>query len=720
MLLLSEVIILFLISLFLNIPMTRKPLSEDDGHWFYLSVFWRKGIRMFKGYHNFGYFGVPWISAKLYNIPGFKNLTFFYYLKAVWYSFNALSIYWLSYCFWHNHILSFTAGLIFAIITAVPNTLFVLTYAEHFFVLPLNLSIIFTYYGITTDNNWFFMLAGLTAAWSVQIKTPALLFSILLPISLYSTSNAITPLLFYASIFIGFNLLPLVLIRKYGRSAQLNYLVRTFGPLISFLGIILDKLRLGYLNRFIPENLILADDYIRNHYRINLQTQWLGFKRFMLPAIKDLYLILILASVQVSCLFVEFELLTFSMILLFVIFLLMQQAQKNYYTPHFNPCWSPISILAAKTVWDMWPYLFKSGVLGYTIIVFIVVELIKIGMIISKSFSKAERNIFGYLGPMIGTLFRLPESIGQYIQQNSKENEKLFVWGDQPSIYLYSKRKTFSNIDYLFVYAHQGRILKENEILDSMREKPPELLLFYNYKVNDGWNINRLQEVIGIPYKLLRSFKITDNQGRTIKDQNGIVFDFPLYQRDDEKYKEILLDRALIAKMNKDVNETRRQLENILEISPEDYEASIRLSLLKQNIAGSKTEQSYLEKKLVENHDSIKNSILLRLLAEINVDTGDLDSAVKNYEKALDSNLSDFRVHNGLGELSFSIGKIETALESFKKAIELHPYSSDVLNNIGVLLSQSGERDDAIKCFQKALSIMPTHPDARKNMEALT
>ena len=133
--------------------------------------------------------------------------------------------------------------------------------------------------------------------------------------------------------------------------------------------------------------------------------------------------------------------------------------QKNYYTPHFNPCWAPISILAAKTVWDMWPYLLNSGAIGWAMIAFMGVESIKIGRIIVKSFSKSERNTFGFLGPLLGMLFRLCESVGEYIQQNSKENDKLFVWGDQPSIYLYAKREAFDT-DYLIIYAHQGRILR--------------------------------------------------------------------------------------------------------------------------------------------------------------------------------------------------------------------------------------------------------------------
>jgi len=106
---------------------------------------------------------------------------------------------------------------------------------------------------------------------------------------------------------------------------------------------------------------------------------------------------------------------------------------------------------------------------------------------------------------MVGMLFRFPETIGKYIQNNSKKNEKLFVYGDQPSVYSYANREAFDT-DYLFVYAHHGRIHSERELLDSLREKPPELLPLYSYEVNDGWNIDKLKESIGIPYRKMKSF----------------------------------------------------------------------------------------------------------------------------------------------------------------------------------------------------------------------
>ena len=213
MILLINLLVLLIVSFILNLPMTRKPLSEDDGNWYYPAVFRNKGCRLYKNYFwVFGYFCVHWLASIIYNLFNFKNFEVFYYFKIIWYSLTSISIYWLTYCFWHNDILSLTAGLVFAIVTATPNTLFMLTYGEHFFILPINLCIIFTYYGISTGNLLFYFLAGLSSAWAFQIKPTALLFCILLPISFYLSPEFYWVIGIYFIAFISLNLLPLLII----------------------------------------------------------------------------------------------------------------------------------------------------------------------------------------------------------------------------------------------------------------------------------------------------------------------------------------------------------------------------------------------------------------------------------------------------------------------------------------------------------------------------
>jgi tetratricopeptide (TPR) repeat protein len=459
-------------------------------------------------------------------------------------------------------------------------------------------------------------------------------------------------------------------------------------------------------------------EYIEYHHQRTPGDQWSDFRKNMIPSIKDLYLVLILACAQVVFLFVEFDRFCFFMVLLFSVFLLMQQFQKNYFTPHFNPIWVPISILAAKTIWDIWPHLLASGVLGLIVMTLIGIEVVKIGQSVVRSFLKSEKNILGLATPLFGMLVSLPETIGQYIQQNTKETDKLFVWGNQPSIYLYSRREAFDT-SYLFVYGPNDHVINQERLLEYLRGYPPELIVFYNYKANDGWDMKRLQEAIGIPYNRLISYNITDDQGKIAEDEKGFVYDFPIYRRDDAKFKEILLDRALINQMKGNIEWARKKLESILEIAPEDYEASVRLSLLETKEQDVERARIYLRERLQETCEPMSSSVLMRMLAELDQLEGNRDSAMRNYEKALEHNPNDFRIYCGLGELYFSMDNVEEAFQCFKKSMKLHPHSSTVFVNLGVLLAHEGKREDAIQCFQKALSIMPTHPDALTSMEKL-
>lgn len=115
--------------------------------------------------------------------------------------------------------------------------------------------------------------------------------------------------------------------------------------------------------------------------------------------------------------------------------------------------------------------------------------------------------------------------------------------------------------------------------------------------------------------------------------------------------------------------------------------------------------------------DGFKRSIILRLLANIDLSESDSGRAMKRYQVALIFNKEDFRIYNGMGEAYFAMDNLEQALQSFKRALELYQYSADVLNNVGVVFSDIGKTQKAGMCFRRALSFMLSHPDALKNME---
>ncbi|MBT6052753.1 MAG: tetratricopeptide repeat protein [Candidatus Scalindua sp.] len=717
--------LLTLFGLFILWPITRKPLSEDEGNWYYHAIFYKKLQRS----ENFGVTKVnlclEYIATFFFKLLPHRKLSSIQYFKILWYTSTALSVYLLAFVLWGNVMLSFIAGLIFLVTVAIPNNFFSITYAEHFFILPANLSITCAYVGVTQNSVQLIFISGILAAWMHHLKMPTILLSIILPLMFFMSKSLLLFCTWYASGFLLLIAISLALNGLHGNKhikTYLLYLTCTYVITLSHIAKNKNWTFVGLQLKKLSKFLVISDQgtaYVERSLSVhkNLKQIWLDIKANTLPFCKDLYLILVLATLSIIWTIANFDCRVLILSGLFVTFVAMVYVQKNFYTPHFSPIWSPLSILAAKAIWDFWPSHSTNRTLGWAMIVFIGFGTYKIVRIIIKTFSRSETNSFGHLDPLFGKLYRLCEKVGKYIQDNSNENEKLFVWGDQPTIYLYSKREIF-DMNHIFIYAHNKKIVDEIKLLNNLRNKPPELLIFYNSKVIDSWNIKRLQESIGIPYNHLKSFKIADDRHKSSKNPQGICFNFPLYRRNDKIYREILIDRAINAEVNNDINQARKHLKKALEFSPDSFEASFRLARL-DDVDSRKMQRNYIESRKEQTSDPVNNSILLRLLSEINTEEANFDSSMENLEKALALNPDDFRIYNALGELYFSMGKIEDASKSFNRAIGLNAYSVDTYNNIGVILSQEGKRHDAAKCFQKALLIMPDHQDAHKNMEDL-
>ena len=47
--------------------------------WFYLPVFWKRGVRLYKKklFQIYAYYGIHWIAAKIYNLLGFEKSNLF-------------------------------------------------------------------------------------------------------------------------------------------------------------------------------------------------------------------------------------------------------------------------------------------------------------------------------------------------------------------------------------------------------------------------------------------------------------------------------------------------------------------------------------------------------------------------------------------------------------------------------------------------------------------
>ena len=348
------------------------------------------------------------------------------------------------------------------------------------------------------------------------------------------------------------------------------------------------------------------------------------------------------------------------------------------------------------------------------------IESPRIAKTIMTAFGKEARERAGFLGPVLGALFCLGERIGDYIRQHSRGDEKLLVWGDQPSIYLYADRQCFDP-DYLFMYTHMRRIHDEEEqaiFVDRFRQSPPEWILFYQYKFADGWTMARLEEAAGIPYQPVTQFQLNDRAGRVIRMEGRIDLTFPLYRRDDDRYRAILTERAAFALLASHEEAYRKHLNKIADIYPGDPETEIRLEALERYGSSVDGLRIYLQ-TLRNQTDPVMASLVALMLGDLHRHEGQLEQAAQRYEEASREKPNDFRIFNGLSEIAYSRGDMAGALQFLEKAYQINPYSAELSNNLGVLYSLTGNREKAGLFFKKALSMIPGYRDALDNLEQL-
>lgn len=721
MTILLDHILLALAAAVLGRPLLRRPLSEDDGNWYYYAWFRERGVRLYREIPSaYGYFGIFGTAALLFRLFRAQTPLFFNVFKAVWYFFNALSVYWLTLLWSSNHGMALLAALILTLVMTVPNTLFFLTYAEHFMILPLSLALVCLHLGLAGAGLSFFLFMGLCAAWAMQIKPTALIFAAaLLPLCSAAASPGHAGAL-YLSALAGVTLLPCYLLRRDARAWR-GYLRQTFGGAIGLLAITLDRVSGRFSRWLVPESLRSgqAFAYLQGHHQMTLQQQGAAFWRFMGPSLGDLRAVALLALLQ-GIFPGRFDALTLAMFALAGICLLMQQIQKNYYTPHFNTIWMPLSVLAAKTLWEAAAAALQGGIAGGIVLLLALFECPRIAKAVRPAFGREARERAGFLGPLLGALFCLGEGIGAYIRKHSQPDEKLLVWGDQPSIYLYADRQCFDP-DYLFMYTHMRRIHDEAEqalFVDRFRRSPPEWVLFYQYKFADGWTMARLEATTGVPYQPVTQFRLADRTGGVIRVEGGIELVFPLYRRDDDRYRAILTERAAFALLASDREAYRAHLDRIADLYPQDPEAGIRREALERYGASVEGLRAYLESRR-NRPDPAMAPLVAVMLGDLHRRAGQLDQAARRYEEASRGIPHDFRVFNGLSEIAYSRGDVGGALRLLEKAYQINPYSAEISNNLGALYSLAGNREKAGLFFKKALDMIPGYRDAIDNLEQL-
>ena len=95
---------------------------------------------------------------------------------------------------------------------------------------------------------------------------------------------------------------------------------------------------------------------------------------------------------------------------------------------------------------------------------------------------------------------------------------------------------------------------------------------------------------------------------------------------------------------------------------------------------------------------------------------GRLEDAVKSYEKAVALKPDYADAHYNLGNTLKELGQSAAAVKSYEKALAVNPDDAEAHNNLGNAFKELGRLDDAVKSYEKALAVNPDYAEAQTNL----
>jgi tetratricopeptide (TPR) repeat protein len=105
-----------------------------------------------------------------------------------------------------------------------------------------------------------------------------------------------------------------------------------------------------------------------------------------------------------------------------------------------------------------------------------------------------------------------------------------------------------------------------------------------------------------------------------------------------------------------------------------------------------------------------KNGLAWQLLGISREKLGDLATALKCFESALQLLPEGRELSNDLGRLAYKLGMLDVAAKLFQHFLELHPELPDGGNNLACVLRDQRKFDEAVALLQATLALHPENP----------
>ena len=100
-------------------------------------------------------------------------------------------------------------------------------------------------------------------------------------------------------------------------------------------------------------------------------------------------------------------------------------------------------------------------------------------------------------------------------------------------------------------------------------------------------------------------------------------------------------------------------------------------------------------------------------------DLGQLNAAVKSYQKTLDIEPTYAEAYNNLGNVYGELEQGDFAIKNYKKALEIKPEYVEAQYSLGLIFHDLNQFDDAVKCFKAAIELKPEFAGAYNKLGAV-
>ena len=196
---------------------------------------------------------------------------------------------------------------------------------------------------------------------------------------------------------------------------------------------------------------------------------------------------------------------------------------------------------------------------------------------------------------------------------------------------------------------------------------------------------------------------------------------------------ERLFNRAKKLSKNGEIDKAKEAYLSILKISPDNLIAKKELSSLdeftRKNLAKARLDKvmkqyssGLFQEALISVSllikDYPKEPVLFNISGACNSEIGSIESAIKEFQKAIAMKPDYAEAHYNLGVVFQKNDQIDEAFRSYEKAIEINHVYPQAHNNMGMINLKQRDLNEAVKSFEWAVAYNPSYVEAHSNLGA--